>query len=213
MNRARLVKPKQGQDFESYYAVSISALCGPADKVQYRKIDTKIVGKQAAEAVEANMDAINDENKKVTCVFTVADMMPNSYDGKDGTKYFLDARLLKLKFIKVDGKVVFEHVEANAEGEAKTEQSETVQPKTEQSQASMPETEQTTDEAETTGSAGSNDTGDSDSSDSTFEYEPGETESLSKDDPDFERKKAYLKENGYRWNPESKSWVKKQNAA
>lgn len=108
LNRARVVKPTGGQKFKPFTSVSVAAMYGSSDDVQYSYYDVTCVGKETAELIQKYMTQINDQNTKVTCHFAIGDAYAASYTKTDGTHGASSkGRLLSLYQIKIDGEVVY----------------------------------------------------------------------------------------------------------
>lgn len=108
LNRIRQVKPKRGEPF---LACDISALVGPADAVEYRRFDCRVSGKDAQHLVQRCEQAVGEE-KKVLIGFRLGDLWPDVFTYSKGPKegqtgVSLKARLLLIRWIKVDGETVY----------------------------------------------------------------------------------------------------------
>lgn len=108
LNRIRQVKPKRGDPF---LACDISALVGPADAVEYRRFDCRVSGKDAQHLVRRCEQAVREE-KKVLVGFRVGDLWPDVFTYSKGPKegqtgVSLKARLLLIRWIKVEGETVY----------------------------------------------------------------------------------------------------------
>jgi Protein of unknown function (DUF3577). len=108
LNRARSVQVKRG----SFLAVDLSALRGEAAEVEYTRFDCRVSGSEAQQLVQEFMDQINDENRKVLVGFRAGDLYAETFTFSKGEKagstgVSLKARLLKIKWIKVDGETVY----------------------------------------------------------------------------------------------------------
>jgi len=108
VSRIREVKPKKGAPF---LACTIAALTGSSDSVDYRYIDTTVVGKDAIHLIKRCQDAV-ESNRQVLVSFNIGDLWVDpfvySQGEKKGTTWFsLKGRLLAIDWIKVDGEVVF----------------------------------------------------------------------------------------------------------
>ena len=108
LNRVREVPVKRGSNF---FAVDISAMHGKSDDVQYTRFDCRVSGKQA-EAILAQIKTMidNDENK-VLVGFKLGDLYPDIFVYKKGKKegqtgVSLKARLLRIEWVKVNGKMI-----------------------------------------------------------------------------------------------------------
>ena len=186
LNRIREVSPKQGKPF---WATDISALSGSADNVQYTRFDCKVAGTEAEEVIKSVEKDVEDE-KKVLVSFKIGDLYTDTFTYSKGkrageTGVSLKTRLLKIYWVKVDGETVYT--------------------------APKPETESDADQADDEASAVVSDANQDASSESVSDYLPEEVD-LNPEDDDFEQKKSRLKEQGYRYDRESKSWKLPQAA-
>lgn len=107
LGRAREVKPGPGKRFTPFWAVSISALHGPRDSVNYVYFDTTVRGEEASKVIQDLEKAINDENCKVLAGFNLGDLMPETYVKNGETRISLKGRLLRISWVKVDGETVY----------------------------------------------------------------------------------------------------------
>ena len=104
LNRIREVTPKEGTPFLS---VTIAALRGSVDNVQYTHFECRVSGRQAQEVVRQVQPAIEGK-LKVLIGFTLSDLFAESFTFKSGDKagetgISLKARLLRVSWAKVDG--------------------------------------------------------------------------------------------------------------
>jgi hypothetical protein len=104
LNRIREVTPKEGTPFLS---VTIAALRGSVDNVQYTHFECTVSGKKAQEIVRQLMPAV-EGNSKVLIGFTLSDLNAESFTFKNGDKagetgISLKSRLLRIAWAKVDG--------------------------------------------------------------------------------------------------------------
>ncbi|HHC72609.1 MAG TPA: DUF3577 domain-containing protein [Thiotrichales bacterium] len=107
VSRLREVKPRNGKPF---WAVSISALTGrkaAGDEEQsYVKFDCRIVGEEALRRLRVVEKEIPE--RAVLVGFRIGDIYPEAYeyerDGQSHQGLVIKGRLLKIAFIKVDGK-------------------------------------------------------------------------------------------------------------
>ncbi|MDO7930278.1 STY4534 family ICE replication protein [Pseudomonas sp. KFB-139] len=124
LNRIREVKPKKGNPF---MAVTIAALHGKSDDVEYTYIDCNVVGEEADYLIRRCIDAVNAD-KKVLVSFRVGDIWPDVFTYEHGpkkgqTSASLKGRLLHLSWIKVNGVTVHEakpkdQADASSDGNA-----------------------------------------------------------------------------------------------
>ena len=108
LNRVREVTPKQGQPFLS---VTIAALRGSVDNVQYSYFECNVAGKSAQEIVRELKAAVDGEHK-VLVGFTLSDLRAETFTYKHGdhageTGISLKVRLLRIRWAKVDGEPVY----------------------------------------------------------------------------------------------------------
>jgi len=107
LSRIREVKPKKG---EAFLACTVAALAGCSDDIEYRYFDTKVVGAEAIALVNRCQEAV-ERDDKVLITFCIGDIWvdPFVYDKgpKQGqTGFSLKGRLLSIKSIKINGKLV-----------------------------------------------------------------------------------------------------------
>ncbi len=104
LNHIREVTPKEGKPFLS---VTIAALRGSVDNVQYTYFECHVSGKKAQELVRQLQPAV-EGNSKVLVGFTLSDLYAETFTFKNGdnagkTGISLKARLLRIAWAKVDG--------------------------------------------------------------------------------------------------------------
>lgn len=104
LNRVREVTPEEGTPFLS---VTIAALRGSVDNVQYTHFECHVSGKKAQEIVRQLKSAVEGK-LKVLIGFTLSDLYAESFTYKNGDKagetgVSLKARLLSIAWAKVDG--------------------------------------------------------------------------------------------------------------
>lgn len=109
LNRIREVKPRKGSPF---MAVTVAALKGSSDSVEYTYIDCNVVGAEAEKLIRRCQDAV-DADKKVLVAFRIGDVWADVFTYEKGPKQgqpgvSLKGRLLYLSWIKVDGETVHE---------------------------------------------------------------------------------------------------------
>lgn len=112
LNRIREVTPKEGNPFLS---VTISALRGSVDNVQYTHFECRVSGKQAQEVVRQVKPAVEGK-LKVLIGFTLSDLYGETFTFKNGDKagetgISLKARLLRVSWAKVDGQPFYKEQE------------------------------------------------------------------------------------------------------
>ena len=108
LNRVREVTPQEGNPF---LAVTIAALRGSVENVQYTHFECRVSGKRAQDRVRALAPAVEDR-AKVLVGFTLSDLYAEPFTFKNGEKagetgVSLKARLLRLSWAKVDGEPFF----------------------------------------------------------------------------------------------------------
>lgn len=111
LNRIREVKPR-GRGAKPFLAVTVAALCGSKEAVEYRFIDCNVVGAEAEKLVRRCIEA-EKANKKVLVSFRIGDCWADSFTYSSGPKQgtpgaSLKGRLLYIGWIKVDGETVYE---------------------------------------------------------------------------------------------------------
>jgi len=104
LNRVREVTPKEGNPFVS---VTIAALRGSVDNVQYTHFECRVSGRQAQKIVRQVKPAVEGK-LKVLIGFTLSDLYGETFTFKSGEKagetgVSLKARLLRVSWAKVDG--------------------------------------------------------------------------------------------------------------
>jgi len=104
LNRVREVTPEEGTPFLS---VTIAALRGSVDNVQYTQFECPVSGKKAQEILRQLKSAVEGK-LKVLIGFTLSDLNAESFTYKNGDKagetgVSLKARLLSISWAKVDG--------------------------------------------------------------------------------------------------------------
>jgi hypothetical protein len=104
LNRVREVTPQEGNPF---WSVTIAALRGSIDKVQYTHFECRVSGTQAQEMVRQLKPAVEGK-LKVLVGFTLSDLFAESFTFKNGDKageigVSLKARLIRIAWAKVDG--------------------------------------------------------------------------------------------------------------
>lgn len=107
LNRARMVKPKKAAQF---LAVDINAMSGEVTDPSYTRFDCKVVGSDAIKIVTALKPEI-DAKKAVLVGFRLGDLYPDLFEYQSGEKkgqtgVSLKTRLLKIDWVKVDGKAI-----------------------------------------------------------------------------------------------------------
>ena len=200
LNRCREVKPKagSGSKFKPFWSVAIGAFRGSEENVEYTNFDCNIAGGKALEIIQQYKDQINDQSSKVICGFTIGDIYGYSFTTKnketqqDENRCGIKGRLIFIQFIKIDGEMVYKHEKPQTEDDDNTE----TQPQSNDRTASN---EIVTDS--------SSEHLAQESEACPFNEQLGNTVTLAQDDPDFDKKKDWLKANGYKWDNENKHWL------
>lgn len=109
LNRIREVPIRKGTPL---LAVTVAALRGSSDDVEYSYIDCNVVGAEAEKLVRRCQQAV-DAGKKVLVAFRIGDIRTEAFTYEKGEKKgqagaSLKGRLLFLNWIKVDGETVYE---------------------------------------------------------------------------------------------------------
>ncbi len=112
VNRVREVTPKEGSPFLS---VTIAALRGSVDNVQYTHFECRVSGRQAQQVVRQVKPAVEGK-LKVLIGFTLSDLYAETFTFKNGDKagetgISLKARLLRVSWAKVDGQPFYKEQE------------------------------------------------------------------------------------------------------
>jgi hypothetical protein len=112
VNHVREVTPKEGNPFLS---VTISALRGSVDNVQYTHFECRVSGRQAQQVVRQVKPAVEGK-LKVLIGFTLSDLYAETFTFKNGDKagetgISLKARLLRVSWAKVDGQPFYKEQE------------------------------------------------------------------------------------------------------
>ena len=108
LNRVREVPVKRGSNF---FAVDISAMHGKSDDIQYTRFDCRVSGKQAEAILTQIKPMIDNDENKVLVGFKLGDLYPDIFVYKKGknegqTGVSLKARLLRIEWVKVNGKMI-----------------------------------------------------------------------------------------------------------
>ena len=112
LNRVREVTPKEGTPFLS---VTIAALRGSVDNVQYTHFECRVSGRQAQQVVRQVKPAVEGK-LKVLIGFMLSDLYAETFTFKSGDKagetgVSLKARLLRVAWAKVDGQPFYKEQE------------------------------------------------------------------------------------------------------
>lgn len=108
LNRARELVLKK----TSFLAVDLSALRGEAGQVEYTRFDCRVSGKEAQAVVRQLKPAI-EAKQKVLVGFKIGDLYPTTFvydrgERKGQTGISLKAHLLRIRWAKVDGELVYQ---------------------------------------------------------------------------------------------------------
>ena len=108
LNRVREVKPSRSEPF---WATDIAAIFGSADNVQRTRFDCRVVGTEAQRVI-AHAKKHVDADRKVLVAFKLGDLYAETFTFEKGEKagttgISLKARLLRIDWVKVDGKTVY----------------------------------------------------------------------------------------------------------
>ncbi len=128
LNRIREVKPKKG---DAFLACDIAALNGPSDDLEYRRFDVRVSGSEAQHLIRRCEEAVKAE-RKVLIGFRLGDLWTDIFTYTKGKRageqgVSLKARLLFVRWIKVDGQLVYK-AEAKTSGETPAVSSEPATP-------------------------------------------------------------------------------------
>jgi hypothetical protein len=109
LNRIREVSVRKGNPF---MAVTVAALHGAADEVEYTYIDCKVAGGEAEKLIRRCQQA-EGAKKKVLAAFRIGDLWVDTFTYEKGEKKgqpgaSLKGRLLFLSWIRIDGELVYQ---------------------------------------------------------------------------------------------------------
>jgi len=107
LNRVRKVEPKGGRPF---LACSIAAMRGAAGRVEYTKFDCRVSGTDAIQIVQL-LESEVTAKKQVIIGFKLSDPYPEAFTFEKGERkgqqgMSIKGRLLKVKFVKVEGQSI-----------------------------------------------------------------------------------------------------------
>ena len=109
LNRIREVEVRKGKPF---LCVTVAALHGAADDVEYSYIDCKVSGSEAERITRLYWPSLS-AGKKVLISFRIGDIWTDAFtytkgekQGQPGTS--LKGRLLFISWVKVDGEMVYQ---------------------------------------------------------------------------------------------------------
>ena len=108
LNRIREVPVKRGNNF---LAVDVSAIHGKSDEIQYTRFDCRVSGKDAEIILAQIKPMIEDDKSKVLVGFKLGDLYTGTFIYQKGKKkgetgVSLKARLLRIEWVKVNGKMI-----------------------------------------------------------------------------------------------------------
>ncbi len=163
-----------------YECVSIAALRGHTDNPQYSYFDCRVVGSEALEFIKAWQDAINERDTKVMVRFNVGDGEATSYEIQRGDNQGQRRHQIKGRLLKITwAKVGDQEIDLKLTDDTDSDK------------------------------AGTSDTVSADNpKPRTWRESIGEEVAVAKDDPDYDRKIAYLEAQGYQWQDDKQVWHK-----
>lgn len=111
VNRIREVHPSKGKRGDPFLACSIAALSGPKSDVSYRYFDVRVTGSDAEHLIRRCQAACEDE-RKILIGFRLGDPWIDTFTYKAGPKkgetgYAWKARLLSVRWIRIDGEEIY----------------------------------------------------------------------------------------------------------
>ncbi|WP_049722406.1 DUF3577 domain-containing protein [Gilvimarinus polysaccharolyticus] len=222
---ARMINPKQGQSFEPFLQVRATFLQGKADDAQPIFVDLKVTGKKAKKIIEKFQPQIANRDIKVNGVLKAGDLrftIGNPKAPGQEHRVFTSARLLSVKYLKVDGQQIelsqFDDVDSNANSAYQPQQANpttsAIVPDRVTLDPAATDFAQRKAELVAAGYTWNRD-------DSTW-VAPQENKTLEaqasvnsqsrvvkldKNQPDFDARKTELKSQGYKWDREQTAWV------
>jgi hypothetical protein len=117
LGRIRTVAGGKGKNAYSYNAVSINAMCGESDAVEYVRFELEPKSAQAKAVVDWLMTQ-ETKDKKVLMAFECGDLSPYHFTYNEKEYDAIKGRLLKISSLKIDGEVIdlnaIYHVEPTA---------------------------------------------------------------------------------------------------
>lgn len=107
INRVRKVTPNKGNP---YWSTSIAAMRGDGNDKTY--FDCSVVGAEAKALFDTHLSDLKDDDV-VTASFKLGDLYTDTFVYKQGAKqgqtgFSLKARLLQIRYLKVNDQVVFQ---------------------------------------------------------------------------------------------------------
>ena len=205
LNRFRTVNPANGHPYQS---VTVAALRGNADNAQYTYFDCIVVEEEAKNVLLNLVDA-DEKDASYMIGFNIGDIYPEIFTYKSGNKQgqtgvSLKGRLIKIKWLRKNNELIYEPQKTSAVDQSQQQQAQPEQQQEPVSQVPAQGAMQT-----------------------PVMEQPAAVQEppvvyhnhaqpqkpvnvsevfLSKEDPEFLSKKETLKQQGYRWNSERKSW-------
>jgi hypothetical protein len=117
LGRIRTVAGGKGKNAYSYNAVSINAMCGESDAVEYVRFELEPKSAQAKAVVDWLMTQ-ETKDKKVLMAFECGDLSPYHFTYNEKEYDAIKGRLLKISSLKIDGELIdinaIYHVEPTA---------------------------------------------------------------------------------------------------
>lgn len=97
---------------------TLNALSGPTDNADYTRFDVTVAGKDATSLINRCQKSC-DEDKKVMVGFVLSGIQPGIFTLTKGehegeNRVTLKTRLIRVDWIKVDGKIVFKAEKSNS---------------------------------------------------------------------------------------------------
>lgn len=114
VNRIREVSVKRGT---SFYACTLAMLRGSSENPEYTFIDVRVSGEEAISLIKRCEKACQEE-KKILAGVVVGDIYPETFIYEKGkhkgeTGVTMKGRLLRIKFLKIDGVLKYQEKPAN----------------------------------------------------------------------------------------------------
>ncbi|MYH91795.1 MAG: DUF3577 domain-containing protein, partial [Gammaproteobacteria bacterium] len=186
INRIRQITPKSGQP---YIACNVALMHGVGDNVDHVRIDCTVRGQKALDVVRRHFTSPQGEvkcpeNTTVMASMTLGGLTPYTFEYTKGEKagktgVGIRSTLLGIKWLKIGDNVVETEPGQAAEGDTAT--------------PAQPAAAQTGEPAFV--------------QELRNEYGQNGFVRLSKEHPEFEERKQFLKDNGFTWDKENKVWV------
>ena len=126
LHRVRWVTPAgRGRKAEPFLACAISALRGATDSPDYTYFDLRVSSAEAIDLIDSLQKEV-DERRKVLISFRIADLYAHSYErdvrdqggrptGQKELAGLIKGRLILVNSVKVDGQLVYQRAESNAD--------------------------------------------------------------------------------------------------